>query len=107
MSAYGNAMGFERLTVTSTAIKTLTPSKYQPANFTNNVQASVAMITVDGTAGSNDIRYTIDATAPTTSTGHLVAAGQGVVVYGWNNIKNFQGIATGTTTTIQVTYFKS
>ncbi len=127
MSAYGNAMGFEVLTVSS-AVKLLTTTVY--ATTTNygaydnstststtvhqtfasrgeSVKASVALITVDGVTGDDDVRYTLNGVTPTASTGHLIPAGQGTVIYGYGNIAGFKAIRTSTDTTIQVTYFRS
>lgn len=106
MSAYGNAFAFEKISVSS-AVKQLTEATFNVNSTTNSVKASAALITCDGTAGTNDVRYTLDGTTPSSSQGHLLAAGQGVVIYGFSNIKNFKCIRTSSDTTIEVTYFIS
>ena len=100
IGVFGQCIGFEQVTVSSTAIG-LTPSEYQSVDMGGafKADARVAVITLEGTAGTNDIRYTMDGTTPTTSIGHVfVAAGSpnnSLVIRGLGNITKFLAIRDG------------
>ena len=107
------AGSYEKLTVTN-AVKTLTSTKYNvrpnPTNFgegggrfQTTTLAEEAFITVE----TQPIRYTVDGTTPSTTDGHLAAAGDTIYLEGFDNIARFQCIrSTGSDSTIHVTYFR-
>lgn len=103
MAGYGSVVGFETLAVAGTAV-TLTASEFL---FAQTPDANSAFISVDGTAGTNDVRYTIDGTTPVGgTTGHLLQAKQSITIRGANNLRNFKVIREGgSSSTLQVTYF--
>jgi len=60
-----------------------------------------AVLTLEGA----QIRYTYDATAPTTAVGHLMEVGDTVIISGYQNIQRFRAIRTGGVDgTLRVTY---
>lgn len=74
--------------------------------------SSVTTLTVPGTAthcwvsvdpSANTVRFTRDGTAPTTSVGHALVAGDNVEL---DNLSNLRFIATTGTSTIQVSYHR-
>lgn len=102
------AFAFETLTV-SNSVKTLTASKYAAKSSGGLYQqASEAAISVDGTAGTNDLRWTLEGTNPVaTTTGHKLKAGETLTVSGYDNIKALKMIRDGSSdAVIQVTYFR-
>jgi hypothetical protein len=115
---FGNTFAFETLTVSSTAGgKALTSTKYSTKTVPNSQanaaigrNAKIAIITLDGAAGTNDIRWTTDGTAPVaTTTGHLYQSksAEPLVIYGMSNIVNFRAIREGGADgVIQVTYIE-
>jgi hypothetical protein len=86
-------MGFEQLTV-SNSVKTLTEAEFKPKDATLR-SAHTAMISLEGTAGTNDVRWTVDGTTPSSSVGHLLKAGDQVVVMGLGNLLKFKAIRAG------------
>jgi hypothetical protein len=93
------AIGFETLTVSSTA-KTLTATVYAPSGLT---PAKVAIISVE----TNQIRFRVDGVAPTSSVGQLVAVGNQLEVCGQNAIQALQMIRQpAADATIMVHYYK-
>lgn len=113
---YGQAIGFEQITVDNTSGgKGFTASKYQSVDISGAgkplINANVVLVTLEGTAGTNDIRWTIDGTAPTTTVGHLLRAGDiengnPIVIRGRSNIAKFRAIRTGGTSgLISCTFF--
>lgn len=114
------AISFEQIVVDATAGgKALTSTKYRLATpnasvpFPNTggavppLNAKSCLITVEGSAGTNDIRVTFDGTAPTSTVGHLVVAGSSLNLDGTANIAAFRAIrAGGTSGNISVTYFE-
>ena len=103
---YGPACSSEKITVDNT-IKTLTAAKYSNLSL-GGVDARSAYITIEGTAGTNDIRVTFDGTDPVASTtGHLLKASTDLVVYGYQNLAGMKFTREGGSSgTIQVTYFR-
>ena len=87
-----NAKAYESVTVDSTAGgKALT--KYGRNKY--------AIITVE----TAQIRFTLDGTAPTTTVGHLLNAGDILELDSLEDMKSFRAIRTGATSaTIHVTY---
>lgn len=91
------AFAFEKLTVAD-SVKQFTAATIAP---TTGEPANRAVVTVETAA----LRYTTDGTAPTTTDGHLLNAGDYVVVDGVSNVANFKAIrTTGSSATIQCTY---
>jgi len=87
---------FETKTISSTAVG-LSPATYAP---TNADPFSEATITVE----TADIRFRIDGEAPTSAIGHLVEAGNTIVLESAKEIKFFKAIAAGSDAAISVTY---
>jgi hypothetical protein len=88
------------LTITNGAAVFLTAAKYNP---TTGLPATFVTISVE----TASIRYFVipNATiAVTTTLGHLLTAGDVLVIEGMENIKNFQCIAVAGNATIQVSY---
>src|SRR6185295_13204056 len=82
MKNYGQAIAFEQITVDATSGgKGFTASKYQSVDVAGTatgkglMNANAVLCTLEGTAGTNDIRWTVDGTAPTSTVGHLASAG--------------------------------
>ena len=106
LPVFDNTIAFETLTVSSTS-KALTAAKYRNAGEGNFKDARVALITIDGTAGTNDIRFTTDGTAPVAATtGHLAQAKKPLVIRGFGNITNFRAIRESSDATIHVSYYR-
>lgn len=102
MQIYGQQLSpFARETVTiddTAGGVSLTSATYAPATFG---PASRAYISVE----TAQIRFTYNGTAPTTSLGHILEAGDILIIEGIQHIGNFKAIRTGSTSaTIQVTY---
>ena len=96
-------MAYDSLAVSSTAVP-LDSGDYD--NKDSNANATVALIFCEGTAGTNDVRFTLDgSTTPTSSVGQLLKAGDWLVVRGFGNIKNFLAIRTSADTTLKIQYF--
>lgn len=96
---------FETVTVDATVGGVaLTATKHHPVNTesSNDTRSAVRVfITVEG----GQIRYNYDGTAPTSTTGHLLNAGDALVLVADDAIANFRAIRTGGTSgTLMVTY---
>jgi len=74
----------ETITVGSTAVG------FTSSKITN---CKVAFCTLDPDGGA--IRYWIDGSTPTATSGHYVAAGDSFTIVGTNNIRNFKAIRVG------------
>lgn len=93
-----NAYDYESITVTSSTAVGFTPSKMSP---TNGPRAKSVFLTVE----TDDIRFRMDGTSPTTSVGHIVlSTTQGVTISGEENIQKFSAIGVDNTCTLRVTY---
>lgn len=105
MSSYGNAIAYETKTVSNTAVG-FTLGSYSDVG-TDDLDATIVFLSVDGQAGTNDLRYTLDGTTPVAqTTGHLLQAGQTLTVYGHGNISKFRAIRdTSNDVKIHATYF--
>lgn len=103
LPTFDNTIGFETLTVAGT-VGTLSASEY----IDGFKDARAALITLDGTAGTNDIRFTTDGTDPVaTTTGHKLVAGKTLIIRGFGNISKFKAIREGGTSgVIQVSYYR-
>jgi hypothetical protein len=107
--------GFEQVTVTSGAGGIgLTSTKFRKvtvptsqgqggAQAIQTVIAEQCLITIN----TNPVRWTIDGTTPTSTVGHPGAAGDIIMLDGINAIQNFKAIATGSNSTLDVTYFSN
>jgi hypothetical protein len=92
---------FETITVSSTAVP-FTASKVTINQAGGQYKRAVkAFITVE----NNSIRVRMDGTAPTTTVGHLLTAGDGLLVTGDGNVANTKMIAAASDGTVQVTYY--
>lgn len=92
------ATGFETITVANTAIG-FTAAKLATAE--NRKHVYKAFIT-NATA---QIRFCYDGTDPTSTVGHLMEAGDSLVLEGLDNLSKFKAIRTGTTSgVLSVTY---
>jgi hypothetical protein len=105
MAEYGNCIAFEKLTVTN-AVKQLTAAKYNDVGVDKR-DASVAFISLAGVPGTNDLRWTLDGTAPVAATtGHVLQAGGNLTVKGRTNIANLKLIRDGSSDgLITISYF--
>ncbi len=93
------AYDYEQITVSSTAVG-LTTSKIEPAN---GPRAAKVLIYVSGA----QIRFRVDGTDPTSTSGMVIDAGSYFEVIGYHDISNFKAIRTGSTdATLDVIYFK-
>lgn len=92
------AYDFENIASAATA-KALTAAKVNPTGLRG---ADRVIITLEST---EDIRWRMDGTAPTSSVGHLTAKGTSLIIEGHENISNFQFISTSATAgSLMVTY---
>ena len=89
------AFASERLTVGGTAVG-LTSATYAPASG----PARSAFITVE----TDQIRFTLDGTTPTSSRGHVIDAGGSLVLQGIEEIRAFKAIRVTNSAPIEVTY---
>lgn len=74
-----NAFAFETVTVGATAIG------FTQATYLN---ANAALVSITAA----NVRFREDGTAPTTTAGHTVTAGQSIQICGTTNIRNFLAI---------------
>lgn len=101
---FGQAIGFDQLTVSTTAVG-FTASDYRNKNSAG-IDARAALVTVEGTAGTNDIRWTCDGTPPTDTLGHILQAKEALIIRGFGNIKNFRAIRDGASDAVlNITFF--
>ena len=105
------ASGFEQITVAGTAIGfttaqlvvvSTTNAGEGGTSYTSTKTAFEAYITNE----TNEIRWTCDGTTPTSTVGHVLAAGSGLMLTGYQNLKNFRAIRTGSSATLSVTFFR-
>jgi hypothetical protein len=92
VQVFPEAIGFESLTVTSTAVSTIRTAY-------NGIQGTDATITVLG----GNIRYTFDGTIPTPTVGHLLLDGSQFTVSGHINLDNLRLIAENVSVAVTVT----
>ncbi len=107
---FTQAIGRETKTVDNTAGGVgLTATVYKDKDGGGQFKqdARIAFITIDGDIETNDIRWTVDGTAPVAgTTGHLAQAGDVIELKGFGNITKFRAIREGASSgTLQVTYF--
>ncbi len=103
LSDRGAAIGYEKLTVSSTA-KQLTATKYYVQSATELTKmAARAMLTVEG----DKVRYTLEGTAPVAATtGHLLNVGDILWLDSYADVKNLKMIRETTDATVHVTYWQ-
>ena len=95
-----NPYADEKITVTSSAVKTLTANTYQDVA---NRKVAMAKITVEG----GDMHYRVTGDDPTSSVGHKLTAGDILTLTNLLEIKKFKAIADGGTDGIlYVTYYE-
>ena len=93
------AYDMETLAPTSNAAVGATAAKLA----VSGKQPAVKIIAV---AETQAIRYRLDGGAPSTTVGHLVAAGESFEVEGETNIKNLKIIAVTGTAGVTITFFR-
>lgn len=81
--------------LTATKLRTQIGSSYQ------NTGAVAALLTVE----TNSIRYTLDGTTATASVGHVLAAGDTLLVTGMGNLSRLSMIRVSADASVEVTYF--
>lgn len=85
--------GFETITVADTAIG-FTASEVTPT--TGDAVGKVAQV-AECRLALGQIRFRMDGTNPTAAIGTLLEIGETLTIRGENNIRNFRGFRTGTT----------
>ncbi len=96
------AGGYEAITVSNTS-GGIGFSKTEREPVSGLYKGSSAQ-TVFCTLETAQIRFTLDGTAPTTSVGHLLEAGQTLTIKNPGDIKNFRAIRTGSDASLKCTY---
>ncbi len=92
---------FEAITVSSTSVG-FTAAKIKINQEGGQYKRAVkAFVTVE----TNPMRVRFDGTAPTTTVGHLLAAGDVMMITGDANVANAHFIATASDGAIKVTYY--
>lgn len=99
----GNVKGIEPLdkeevTVGNVAVGFNTAIVQQSAG-----NAAVVVVTVE----DDEIRYWVDGSTPTTSSGHLAPAATAFTICGLNSIKNFLAIRVTTDAEIKASFFRA
>lgn len=100
-------IGYRKATVSSTARALSWTSFTDGSNTGIPSGAEFATVYVEGTAGTNDVRWRIDGGVPTSSAGHLCLAGGSIQIAGADNIAAFQLIVTGSDAAVTVDYEKA
>jgi hypothetical protein len=92
--------GYEAITVSNVAIGfTSTYIKPTSGDFSGKVCQEVLC-----TLETDQIRFTLDGTTPTSAIGHLLEAGQNLTLKNPADISNFRGIRVTTDASLKVTY---
>ena len=102
------ARDFETLAIDNTAGGVgFTSTKMNKSRTTNSPYDAIQRcVEVLVTFEDQPARYTVDGTAPTTTVGHLIAAGDTAIIQGFENISKFRAIRTGgTNSAAAITYF--
>ena len=101
------AMSHESITVSSTPIgittavhSTTTVSGYESPNQIKRTAKS-AYISVE----TNSIRFTLDGTTVSSTAGHLLAAGDTLMIYGHQNVRKLSMARVTNDATVKVTTF--
>lgn len=98
----GNVKGIdpldkEELTISTAALGFTAGVVQQAAG-----NAAIAVVTVE----TDSIRYWVDGSTPTSSSGHLAPADSSFTICGLNSIKNFLAIRVTLDSAIKVSFFK-
>lgn len=90
---------------TATGRETLSNPSSSTALTSGNIGVNVVYAVIQALKG--DVRYTVESTAPVAgTTGHVLAEGDAVEVWGQKALKAFRVINdTGMTADVEVTYF--
>lgn len=97
-----DAYAHESITVSTTPIGiTSTLLKQQLGSSTQSRGAAEALLSVE----TNSVRYTTDGTAPSATVGHLLAAGDVLVVSGVGNLQRLRFRAAAADGAVKVTLF--
>lgn len=99
-----NAFAFEQITCNA-ASQQLTATTYKPATHAADGQAQAALISFEDSVASDLLRYRLDATAPTSAIGNILAVNDSLLLRGNILIANFRFLAPATGK-INVTYFR-
>jgi hypothetical protein len=107
-SGYGEAKNYETLTGLDPAKGFTAANLYTPdIQGKKGLPCKAALITVE----TNSVNITLDGTVPThtagTNIGHLLTAGQSMIIMGWENVRQFLAIdaANGSGGVIKCTFF--
>lgn len=97
------ARAYESLTVSSTAVG-FTAANYNPTagNLPDSKQAEEVFLRVE----SNQVRYRLDGTDPTSAVGTILDVGETLTIRGITDISRFRAIATGSDATLRVEFRK-
>lgn len=106
------AIDYEAITVSTVSIGFTTAKIVVQTASTNTTEGSAyidtkrvdeALVTVE----TNPIRFRLDGTAPTSAEGHLLQAGDSIVVSGFSNVSKLRFIRQGgADATLRVTYYR-
>ncbi|MBW1916402.1 MAG: hypothetical protein JRI57_00055 [Deltaproteobacteria bacterium] len=92
---------YETLTIAEMAVS-LTPAKIRPEDITENLEARGALLSLEVA----DIRFRLDGQAPAKDEGHLMGAGDSMVLWGTQNLRQFKAIqAKNKSGILRITYF--
>jgi len=91
-----SAFAFEQITVNGAV--GFTSATFNPSNTGGPAQRAVVTVETD------QVRYTIDGTTPTSTVGHLLAVGDVLVLEGRKNLSNAKFIKVTNNATISCTY---
>jgi hypothetical protein len=92
LPAYYSPIGFQKLTVSNSAVGFTLPSSPQVRSVIFGCE-------------TDQIRFKVDGTSPDSTTGLLVNAGDVVEITNVDMINNFKAIRVTTDATLQITYF--
>lgn len=106
MIRYTSPFGHEKLTVSTTALGfTAAELRVTTAGASTDVAVEALVSTEDA-----PIRFTLDGTTPVdaTDTGHVLASGDSMILYGEDALRKFRAVRSGgTDAVVNVTYFRT
>lgn len=94
-----NAYAYEQLATTS-GVQTLTTTYTSGVGYSGSAQQPDVFLTLE----TNSIRWRIDGGNPSSTVGHLMAAGDKIVIAGIDNIRNFRFTYVTAAGTLNATY---
>jgi hypothetical protein len=101
-----DAYAFQKLTVTTSTVVSLSTTNYVSATGFGTSGGGTSMIFC--TNETDKTRFEVDGSSPTSTTGHLLAAGDSVQIDGYIADKNLHFIGAGTvSSTVQCTFYKT